>query len=265
MPVHINYKGRLGNKIFQYVSGRVFAEKNELNLITELINDVVEFTTNKKYDGDNNTNSSITISAKDFNENEIISKGKNVSYTFSDFFQNGDYINNNEKLIKKFFKIPPYKKNYNDIVMHLRLDDFIHVDNISNPIDWSRSEIVSPNYYKNILKNEDFKTLYIVVDKINYEWEKRYLKYFDEFNPVVMTQTAKEDFEFIMKFNKIITSNSTFCYWSAFLSDAEKIYTFGNIGKYGKDLTSHGNHVQNIDNIKNKSISIKEDFYYGVD
>jgi hypothetical protein len=29
---------------------------------------------------------------------------------------------------------------------------------------------------------------------------KRYLKHFDEFNPVVITQTAKEDFEFIMKF-----------------------------------------------------------------
>lgn len=262
MPVSINYKGRLGNKIFQYVSARIFAEKNKLDLITELPNDVLEFTQHKKFEEDNEGIKSVKVNSKSFTCNEINFEG-NGDYIFDDFFQNGDYINENEKLVKSFFILPKKEKNKEDIVMHVRLDDFIHTEDIENPKNWDNSEIVNPYYYKVILEKENFKNLYLVVDKIKYEWEKKYLNYFKEFNPIIISSNPKEDFEFIRNFNKIITSNSTFCYWSAFLSDAEFIYTFGNVGKYGKNLTSHGEHVQGIENIKNKSIIINENFYFG--
>jgi hypothetical protein len=121
-----------------------------------------------------------------------------------------------------------------------------------------------PDYYTTVLDTETFKNVYIVVDKIKYDWEKKYMSYFEKYNPIIVTQTPYEDFEFIRKFNKIITSTSTFSYWSAFLSDAEKIYTFKMAGHLGINLRSHGPHVKELWNIKNKSITINEKFYFGI-
>lgn len=264
MPASIKFNGRFGNNLFQYITTRIFCEKNCINLNTELNNDIVNFTNHKYFDDDLSSSTQIIINSQSYNENDELNfYGKNINYEFNDYFQNCNYINNNINLINKFFILPEIKKNNDDIVLHLRLDDYLHTNNISYPYDWNKSEIIHPNYYKNILKLENFNKLYIVVNNINYNWEREYLSNFNEYSPIFITQTPKEDFNFIRNFNKIITSNSTFCYWAAFLSDAEKIYTFNKTGYYGKDLIKHGEHVKNLDNIKNKSISINEDFYFG--
>jgi hypothetical protein len=182
---------------------------------------------------------------------------------FNDFFQNCVYINKNENLIKTFFELPAFEKNTKDIVLHVRLDDKVHTDNISQPTNWDDAEIVHPDYYKKILDSETYEKVYIVVDKINYDWEKKYLSHFEKYNPIIISQSPHEDFMFMRTFNKIITSTSTFAYWSAFLSDAEKIYTFEMAGYVGINLRSHGPHVKELWNIKNKSIKIDEKFYFG--
>jgi hypothetical protein len=114
-------------------------------------------------------------------------------------------------------------KNKTDIVLHLRLDGFNH-----NGHD---SHILSPEFYTNILKNETFDKIYIVMaTKSGRIWKKqqqhkeRYLSYFSEFNNVVVSNDEYTDFEFIRSFDKIICSNSTFSWWASFLSDASIVY-----------------------------------------
>jgi len=262
MPVQINYNGRCGNKIFQYVSARIFSEKNKLNLLTGLDCEIVKTKNHSLFD-DDFFEKQILINESSFDLDELNFYGKNVKYIFDDFFQNCVYINNNQELVISFFDLPILDKNNEDIVLNVRLDDKVHSNNLENPENWDKAEIVHPDYYKKILDSETYKNVYIVVDKIKYEWEKKYMSHFDQYNPILVSKTPVEDFNFIRSFNKIVTSVSTFSYWAAFLSDADKIYTFKNAGYFGKNCNLHGSHVKELWNIKNKSITINEKFYFG--
>lgn len=262
MPVQINYKGRCGNKIFQYVSARIFSEKNELNLLTDLDCEIVKTKNHIQYD-DDFFEKVVSLNYSSFDSDELKFNGKNIKYIFDDFFQNCVYINNNQELVMSFFDLPKFDKNNEDIVLNIRLDDKVHSNNLENPENWDRAEIIHPDYYKKILDSETYKNVYIVVDEIKYEWEKKYMSHFEQYNPIIVSKTPEEDFNFIRSFNKIVTSISTFSYWAAFLSDADKIYTFKDAGSFGINCQTHGHHVKDLWNIKNKSITINEKFYFG--
>jgi hypothetical protein len=262
MSVRIIYNGRCGNKIFQYVSARIFAEKNNLNLTTELDCELLKTKQSKVFEEPEIKNG-IAVNSNSFHDDEIEFQGNQFDYIFNDYFQNCIYINKYQDLIPTFFDLPSFQKNNEDIVLHLRLDDKVHTSDMTNPTDWSDAEIIHPDYYKKILDSEEFRNVYIVVDKIKYEWEKKYLQHFEKYNPIIISQTPTEDFMFMRTFNKIITSTSTFSYWSAFFSDAEKIYTLKNAGYLGMTTRSHGPHVKELWNIKNKSITVDEKFYFG--
>lgn len=261
MSVQINYKGRCGNNIFQYVTARIFSEKNQLNLEQNLNCDVLKNSPNKTFEkiAKNNT---IRLNNKSFVNDELTYQG-DYNYIFDDFFQNCIYINNNEDMVKTFFDLPKIEKNLKDIVLHIRLDDKVHSNDISNPESWDKAEIMHPDYYTSILDKENYDKVYIVVDNIKYKWEEKYMSYFNKYNPIIVSKTPYEDFHFMRSFNKIITSTSTYSYWSAFLSDAEKIYTFKKAGFFGNPIRSHGDHVKELWNIKNKSMPIDEKFYFG--
>jgi hypothetical protein len=263
MPVHINYKGRTGNKLFQYVAARIFAEKNKLNLVTPFPDtDILQVKEHLNFE-DNQINGYVNINTSSFKDDEIICNGNNINYTFDDYFHNGDYFSNNYEMVQSFFNFPKITPNTKDIVLHLRLFDYLHFTDLYNPTTWDYSEIIHPNYYLKILENEIFENVYIVVDEIRCEWEKKYLSFFDKFNPTIISTNPKNDFEFLMSFEKIINSNSTFSYWASFLGCGKKIYTFEKTGFYGKELKKVGEHVKNLHNIKNKAIVINEKFYFG--
>lgn len=82
-------------------------------------------------------------------------------------------------------------------------------------------------YYEKALSMAKYDKIYICTDDPNHE----YLKNFKKYNPIIIRhkdpyswEATIDDFAFIMSFNKIITSQSTFCWWAAFLSSATEIY-----------------------------------------
>src|SRR5574343_538085 len=185
MPVRINYKGRCGNNIFQYVTARIFCEKNELTLLDKLECDLLQTKKILTYNEEINSKP-IKLTHESFDENDELIPHEGNYYIFDDFFQNCNYINNNYELIKSFFELPSINKNNNDIVLHIRLDDKIHCENMENPTDWSNAELIHPNYYLQILENETFDNVYIVSDRVKYNWEKKYMSYFDKFKPIII-------------------------------------------------------------------------------
>jgi len=263
MSISINYRGRFGNRMFQYIAARVFSEIYEINLISNIESEVIKTTEHKTFDFNTQPTKEFKLHFDCFtNDDDFGFWGYDYRYIFNDFFQNSNFFNKHIDRIKSFFVLNNDNKNFDDIVMHVRLDDFIHSQNLENPETWDNSEIIHPDYYHEILKNENFKNLYIVHDQIKYEWEKKYLSQFDKYNPIFISNSPEHDFSFIMKFNKIINSNSTFSYWSSFLSNAEIIYTFKKTGFYGKNNKIHGPHIKNLDNLKNISKSLDFDFYF---
>ena len=102
----------------------------------------------------------------------------------------------------------------NDLVLHIRLDDFMDIEN-------NTSQIYNPDDVKNIIKDIPHTTLYIVCSDPKQDWEKEYLRHFDDLHPVFISGLLGDDFDFLLKAKKLITSASTMSWMAAFLGNAE--------------------------------------------
>jgi hypothetical protein len=112
----------------------------------------------------------------------------------------------------------PVQLKQNDIVMALRLDDFIQLPNPT-------SDILPPQYYMDILEKW-FSTegrsdgnLIIVSDYLCHYWEHKYIEYFQKWSPIMVSNTLSEDFALMRDCNALIHSNSTLCWFASFLSE----------------------------------------------
>jgi hypothetical protein len=97
--------------------------------------------------------------------------------------------------------------NENDLVMHFRLDDFKLT-----------KEIFEPEQLKYIIKNISYDKLYIVCDELRQDWEKDYMKNFNEFNPVIINGSMLDDFKLLMSCNKLLISASTYSWMASYLN-----------------------------------------------
>lgn len=110
-----------------------------------------------------------------------------------------------------------------DLVLHVRLAgsfkwaDFIDMEN-------KTSQLYEPTKLKEIIKNISYDKLYIVCNTPIADWEKEYLSEFDDLNPVIITGVLGDDFDFMMKAKKFITSASTMSWMAAFLGNANEIH-----------------------------------------
>ena len=117
--------------------------------------------------------------------------------------------------IKTFFQTQHNQSlNENDVVISLRLDDFIIMGG-------EKSDILPPEYYLNILEKEMEKggRLFIVSDKIRLDWEKKYVEYFQKWNPIMVSEDLETDFALMRDCPILIHSNSTLCWMASFLSE----------------------------------------------
>lgn len=262
MAVSINFRGRTGNKIFQYCAARVFAEQNGINLLTQLDCDILDIKPAPILEEIEELEVKVFNDHNFDEETSLVGKSQ-TRFHFDGFFQNSNFMRLHRRQIKEFLNPQEVVTNYDDIVLHLRLDDFVKSNDYNNPESWERSEIIHPDYYQKILENETYNRVYIVVDKIKYGWEQKYLSNFKKYEPVIVSGDARSDFNFLRSFDKIICSNSTFSYWSAFLSNARTIYGFKDFGFYGRMKTSHGVHCKNLCTVTDDTNVIDSNFYFG--
>jgi hypothetical protein len=225
MSIRINYKGNIGNSLFQYVYARLLAERNGLYLTSVFpYQKVIQTTPHRP--GAVYTNPKIVFDEPYISENgnyperndirkrfdfyhELDKKLAPGQYVLNGYFEYADLFNTHEELIRSYFYLDCFEKNEKDIVMNIRFGDFAKL-----------GRMIDSNWYLQILENEKFEKLYIVGAKA----DEPYLKAFEKYKPIIIPSHSVNDFHFIRKFNKIICSNSTFCWWAAFLSEANTIY-----------------------------------------
>ena len=138
---------------------------------------------------------------------------------------NEDNMNNISNRIK-IGNIVKYKSKHiiepqeNDLVLHVRLAgafqwaDFIDIEK-------KTSQLYNPQDIKNIIKDITYDKLYIVCNNPSSDWEKEYLTEFQDLNPVIITGQLGDDFDFLLKAKKLITSASTMSWIAALLGNAE--------------------------------------------
>lgn len=220
MKSTFNIHGRFGNNLFQY-----FASK----IITKIYQDIIPI-----------GNDVFVIDDPIYKElceyyilNNKPKEIKNCRMIVLDgYFQYGDILNyfydyissliteDNDEYISTGIKVKDLLQtvpvNKNDLVIHVRLDDYMH--------ERSNCEIVHYDYYTSVIENTKYDNLIIVCDRIIKDYEIEYMSNFDIYNPVYHQKSLLEDFIFLKSANRIISSNSTLSWLAAFLSNAQEIH-----------------------------------------
>jgi hypothetical protein len=165
---------------------------------------------------------------------------------FSLYFleENIDYVKqlfnseNKEKINSHIYmnvfvdKVNDCEKKYddNDLVIHIRLDDFIQ-SGINN-------NIIDPNTMRELigyikLTNKDINNIIIIVDKLRRPFEIQYIDILTRFtnNVKIISSTMEDDFAQLYKAKNIVCSNSTFSWWAALLGNSDKNW-FPNTNNY---------------------------------
>ena len=187
--ISIIYNGRLGNNLFQYCYGRIIANKLGIKLKADKINGF-------EHTGDN-------ISGVEIYPPII----------FSGFFCDYSYYKKYKNDIKKWLFInKKIEENINkdDLVVYIRRSDYVS-SNFSMPM----------SFYDNCVKDIPHNKLYVCTCDPNDPDIKDFVK---KHNAILRHKSVIDDFKFLMNFNKIVLSQSTYCWWAAWLSDATEIY-----------------------------------------
>ena len=233
MLIYNHNQGRLGNSIFRFFANIIFCIVYDIN--SQIFNN-------------NNCRPSIVINDVSFINfsNNIINKrliqklNKNETILFDGYFQHDKIYTIFKNQIINFIKTRPeiilstdrnenYKAidlvNYNiskqyNIVVHLRLEDFIVI-----------SHVINPNSLKKILYEirNDYvdEEICLVLNKPKTDLERKYIDYItkDLNNIKIESNDVITDFTIMRKSKILVCSCSTLSWAASFLSETvEKVY-----------------------------------------
>lgn len=212
---HISFsiRGGTGNNICQYCTARLFAEQHALDF-PELPISLWPFTVS------NHTpyRPSCTL-LTDADAIMDLSVHDGVDYHFNGWFQRAAWFMPHRQTIQQWFAhLLPVTPRYNDneIVMHLRLCNYRSAFSVGN-------RVIHPQWYSNILATTSFTKLHIVAQEL----DRQYLSTFACYHPVLIHgNDARNDFDYLRQFSRMLMSNSTFAWWSWFFGHGTTAWTF---------------------------------------
>ncbi len=210
MSVDVYYQGRDGNRICQYVAARLFAERNGLQLIAKPPTTLFGCTHPKTGNLIHDNFPSFVLDSHV--EHWTTEKALPANYVFKGWFQRADMFEKHREQIESFFVLPKVEPR-KGIVAHVRLGDY-------QTLGW----VIHPQWYASILPLVAGHRLYITDTPVGSYWGELSERTGKEIRPVMTT--PRDDFNAIRAAETIIMSNSTFAFWAAFLSKAQRVYTF---------------------------------------
>ena len=241
----------VGNKLFCYCSGLIYAHKHDLVFETgvcqaiERLLHIDERRVKSLGKGKNiEHNTTLRIRATSYDKNdEIIFYGRH-KYLFVDYFQNTNYIRNNIDILKLYISVDNHYKVFLNLfkdvlnsitnTMHLSIFRFGEMVRATH-----KTELLDVSFYKdtflkswnsNKSTNESNKIMYILAHPLepskNSISTYRYLSKVQESIPNLrmvfldFKHPKKELFDFyiVNHFENISLSTSTFNWWSIFVS-----------------------------------------------
>jgi len=233
MLIYNNNQGRLGNSIFRFFANIIFCIVYDINSI--IIN-------NNKCRPNIIINDSyfINFSNNILNKNKIQNINKKSTLLFDGYFQHDkiytlfkhqiiNFIKNHPEIILSTDHNENYKAihlvNFNisrqyNIVLHLRLEDFIEI-----------SHVINPNSLKKIIDNfvSEYpnETICFVLNTPKTEIERKYINYLTEnlSNYKIESNDVITDFTIMRNAKTLVCSCSTLSWVASFLSKTvEKVY-----------------------------------------
>jgi len=236
MKVYDCKLGRLGNAVFRYFASTLFRilynaertyKQDECNQMLS-DNDFINWSNNILNDNIPNIDNKNFMFYGFYQHDKIYNKYKNKIinwiYTHPDelLWTDGNDININYFNYKSIsyknihLLINPYITKIYNVVVHLRLEDFI-----------KNSDVIHPESIKKILDEINEKSVCLVVNKLSTELENKYVDYFKKFYDItVETNSIIEDYHIMKNAKILVCSCSTISWVAAFLSDKVKTVYF---------------------------------------
>jgi hypothetical protein len=221
--VSVKYVGRTCNNLFQYVFARLIAHYNDARVVTPWSHeDFIAFNEQRPCkeeglipipidDTFKTPRDPMWLQPGRYKRNHIMVRG---------YFQYPEFYDPNKELIKSWMRLPEVNGAHkDDTVIHLRLDDYERV---------THRPVIDPCWYYQVTQLLPKSKVYCVVDQLRAPWEHAYMNKIRALFPgiEIVSKSAVEDFNFIRQFGTIICSNSSYCWWAAWLSNAKVIYAF---------------------------------------
>jgi len=213
--IKVIYDGNLGNNLFQYTLGRLIAERLNFYLESVPIN------------GFPGTYEKVGLH-RIISDNKIILRGQNPSLDFLDdpntvnktiilqgYFQNTTFYEQHREKIKDILRL-----SYEEVKEEMPINPNDVVIGMRRRRDYIPRHGLPTSYYENALDLIRYRNVYICTDAPNDPFVKTFAK---RHNATIRHPHPLDNLKFITKFANIIISNSTFLWWGAFLSDANKI------------------------------------------
>ncbi len=242
MSVTVQLIGRLGNNLFQYALGRLLAEELGLALECEQIPWKAHEFLGTRFD--HGFDASLTEFLPHFPNVRLAHGGQSFdgpvkTYEFRSFKEwDGQTVDLDELrrarkiVLRGFFQRIEYYAPYADHIREwyrfvpaetphaIEPDDV--VVNIRRGLDMAMVDwVLAPSFYRDVLESmRDVGRVYVCGTGI----DKAIRAALAEYDPVYVDGTPHEHFSFLMRFDRIVMSNSTFCWWAAFLSNARELH-----------------------------------------
>lgn len=213
------YNRNLGNKLFTYSVGRIFAKVLGVSLkiptpsliqrnkivqnfpYFDIYGKIVQGT--QYYVSDESMfRKGLNVCLKESKDKEVFLDGYFLKY---------DYIKPFKEFIKNIYSdLRSKNDNKNDVVIMLR------------DSNCDATYKLPDDYYLKILENIQFTNLYVCYD--HYEKHTTLLNSIQKFSPIFVDLPILDMFRLITSKNTIIAAQGTFSFWACFLSEANTIY-----------------------------------------
>lgn len=213
--IEIQYTGRFGNQLFQYAFGRIISKEKKYFLETNnstLRQDEIlkKFQKNINQDGlYKNEKNSVVIGGFKLDYDSIFKHdGKIILYgSFQDYRNLLPY----KSFVKSLYQFDKKQELYKDdlIGVHIRLTDYFDSNNA-----------LDVEYYLKLIK-ESKKYPVIYTDDPNHKYISEIKKHVE---CDVISRSTWDDFVELSSYKHICISQSSYSWWSAWLSNAETIY-----------------------------------------
>jgi hypothetical protein len=229
--VYFYIQGQFGNNLFQYFAAEIIKKIYNYDEVKPTFHINLEFNTvvddvtfkdiiTKHINGDKyelNTRRDILMMGF-FQRSEIFKFERDHILSLFNA-DNNNHISNRIQIgnIVKYKTKLTIEPTENDLTLHIRCGDFW--DHEKN-----RSQIYHPDTLKRIIQQIKYDKLYIVASPPTFDWEKTYYAQFDELNPIWINGNLGDDFDFLMRSKKLLTSASTYAWMAAYLGNADEIH-----------------------------------------
>ena len=207
--IDVVFQDQTGNQLFQYCLGRILAEQLGFALQADPIAGFPG--TELPVEGRSFDQPRIILEGHQLNLNRLLVDPSPRRLVLRGWFQRYAYYQPYKQAIRRWLERPVSSINQphpRDLVVHVRRRDYLW-HGWALPFSW----------YEQLIERSSFRDLILVTDDPADPFFRRFRRY----RPILRSQSAQEDFDFLRTARQLALSPSSFAWWAAFLGQAEWI------------------------------------------